>query len=185
VSPNVETPSSNNHLINVLLVVLIVVMLVGVGVAGVIVDRLKVAPSDVYSKVSSIETILEEGDVRYQQALQALESTGAAVVELDSSGLINFWSKGASELFGVTSRNAKGFGIAFLIPPGMREGHKLKFSSTMESESVEPFHHIVRCNALHSDGTEFPIILNIWAVPGHSALAIFEPNLESISEELL
>ena len=107
--------------------------------------------------------------------LSVLEDSGAAVVGLDSAGRITIWSRGAESLFGHQRKDAIGYGIAFLIPNGMREAHRASFESAMNG-GTEPFHQVVTCEALHANGELLPVEIDVWGIPGHRALAVFSRN---------
>lgn len=146
---------------NVLLIILITVVIASAILGFSIAAKLNVAPSDVLAEVKQSNLINS-----------VIESKHMAIVGLGTDGKINLWSQGAADFFGVTKPNALGFGVAFLIPVKMRNQHQTMFSKALKS-SKKSYQQLIKCSALHSDGTKIPVQIHVWVNPGEGAIALF------------
>ena len=127
-----------------------------------------VQPKDVKEEVVQLRNTLEIARGDADIVMSVMEKSDTAVVGLDQSGRIILWSTGAEKLFGTPRTEAMGYGIAFLIPDGMRKDHRDKFEAAMRSRDTTVQQYI-ECNAQHSDGTEVPVSIT----PMHLPLCCF------------
>ena len=163
--------ADSRQITNILLSFGIAFMIFMSAIGIVIASRLSTAPSDVYSKVIEIQDELNQRKTDAEIVVDVIENSGAAVVGLDATGKVTMWSNGAEEMFGTLRVDAIGYGIAHIIPDGMRNEHRSHFSDAMNS-SREPFQQTVECQAMKSSGEMIDITLSVWAVPNRMAIAV-------------
>ena len=170
------------RLANIMALAVVVLMLALALIGGYATSLLQTTPADVLAKVTEIEgqfaDLLEElthTTGESQIMADALQESGAAVAALDPDGIIQMWSAGAEKLFGVPESDALGLGSGFLIPNGMRAKYHLSFEKKMKDVDSSSYHRFEGV-ALHSDGSEIPIVIEVWPVPGQTSVAIFTPR---------
>jgi PAS domain-containing protein len=56
-----------------------------------------------------------------------------AIVYADAEGVIRFWNRGATRVFGFTETEALGRSLDFIIPEGLRERHWHGYRATMRT----------------------------------------------------
>ncbi len=159
--------------------VLCFILIITMGVVGtigiVMVSKLSTTPGDVFEEVVNLRKQIQINELEKtesQMFMDVMETQGSAMVLLDSNGKILLWSKGAEEYFGHKKEQATGYGIAFLIPNGMREEHRAAFEKAMNS-TKDMYQRIIECDALHADGSLIPSRIILWVTPGRKSIAVF------------
>lgn len=101
----------NNDGFTKLLLAITIALLVGVGVIGLaVVQRLKVAPSDVQSDVREVKEIVST-NAGAEALRKCMSESQEVFVALDNLGRVVLWSEGAIELFGIGRERAFREGI--------------------------------------------------------------------------
>lgn len=93
-----------------------------------------------------------------------LETAQCAVITMDQGGRITRWNDQAAKIFGHDRRSALGREMAELvIPPRLRQAHHGGISRFMTSGEGPIIGRRVELEALHADGSEFPVELTVAA----------------------
>lgn len=158
----------------VLVTCVVVLTLVVVIMNAFTIKRLNVAPSDVLAEIRVLETKLSTMKQGNDELFEVMAASGAVFVQVDNRGKITGWSKPAEVLFGYTEIEANGNSVDLLIPAELRNTHNVSFASAMSG--TEPIHRGVTCNAQRKDGTPVRVAIDIWAIPGDRAIAVFTPT---------
>ena len=96
---------------------------------------------------------------------QILDRAPNAVVAMDDSGRVTYWNPRAAELFGVSREDALGRAVADLIvPERYRAAHREGIARFLADGTGPLLERKVEIEALHADGTEFPVELTVSAV---------------------
>ena len=167
-----EVNNDQQKINTALLLVLNIVMVLGLALALNVSMRLSVPPTDVYKQVVELREELRKSKGDAQVVFDVLEQSGSAVVGVDENGIITMWSDGASKFFGTKRADVFGYGVAHLIPQGMRDAHRSSFSSAMGAPA-KPFQQTVDCVAKTATSDSDPVRISIWGIPGRLAIAIF------------
>ena len=112
---------------------------------------------------------------------RAFDQTGTAVIASDRKGTIQFWTKGAEEVFGYTMEEALGEHISMLMPKGLKSVHEIAFREAFKSGDASQ--QKVRCATIHKDGYVKRIRLNTWRTESY-AYAV-DRDWETQSHELI
>ncbi|HEX4673258.1 MAG TPA: SpoIIE family protein phosphatase [Solirubrobacteraceae bacterium] len=96
---------------------------------------------------------------------QILDRAPNAVVAMDDSGRVTYWNPRAEELFGFAREDAIGRAVADLIlPERYRAAHREGVARFLADGTGPLLERKVEIEALHADGTEFPVELTVSAV---------------------
>jgi PAS domain S-box-containing protein len=96
---------------------------------------------------------------------QILDRAPNAVVAMDDSGRVTYWNPRAEELFGFAREDALGRAVADLIlPERYRAAHREGIARFLADGTGPLLERKVEIEALHADGTEFPVELTVSAV---------------------
>ncbi len=88
-----------------------------------------------------------------------------AVIMMDDQGRITFWNNAAEKIFGYTSEEAMYQDLHELIAPERHlEAFRKNFPEFQRSGTGVKVDHACEINALHKDGTEFPVELSLSAL---------------------
>jgi PAS domain S-box-containing protein len=107
---------------------------------------------------------------RYAQGLKDSEIRLRAIVDhahdayvaIDRDGRIVTWSAEAERTFGWSASEVLGSQLAeTIIPPRYREGHRRGLRRYLEAGEEHVFDRLLEFEALHRDGSEFPVELTI------------------------
>ncbi len=91
-----------------------------------------------------------------------LEISGVAIIRADENLIIIKWSEAASALLGWSSGQMLGQNVLKIIPPSLKEQHKagvIRYRGGGEANVIDK--GPVALKALHKDGHEIPITLNL------------------------
>jgi PAS domain S-box-containing protein len=85
-----------------------------------------------------------------------------AIVYADAEGVIRFWNRGATRVFGFTETEALGRSLDFIIPEGLRERHWHGYRATMRTgQSRYGGGEILSVPALRKDGARVSVEFTI------------------------
>ncbi len=105
-----------------------------------------------------------------------------AVLVMDSEGLLQEFNPAAEQIFGYEHHQAIGQSLGDLIvPPRLREAHKRGLQRYLASGEAKFLGQRIEIQAMHVDGTEFPVELAILRVPVQGA-PIFAGYVRDITE---
>jgi PAS domain S-box-containing protein len=173
----VNSDKNNTHdsgLVNVLVICVVVLTLVIVVMNAFTIKRLHVAPSDVLAEIRTLETKLSTMKQGNDELFEVMAASGAVFVQSDNRGKITGWSKPAELLFGYTETEANGNSVDMLVPNELKAIHNSAYLNAMAG--TEPIHRGVTCNAQRKNGTQVRVAIDIWAIPGDRAIAVFTPT---------
>jgi two-component system, cell cycle sensor histidine kinase and response regulator CckA len=108
-----------------------------------------------------------EGALRGREAhmRSVLDSALDAVVTMNASGDVTYWSRRAEQIFGWPAAEAVGQNLGeLLIPESLREAHRQGLARYNETGQGPILGRRLQMMALRRDGTEFPVELSITAV---------------------
>ena len=93
---------------------------------------------------------------------RVVDAAAEALVQIDSTGLINGWSRQATLIFGWSEDEAIGQNMdELIIPHRYREAHRRGMRHYLDSGQGTALNHRIALAALHRDGHEFPIELTL------------------------
>ena len=121
-------------------------------------------PKDVLERVRKEA----EDRVRASQARKSaiLQSALDAIITIDHAGCVLEFNPAAEQMFGFTQEQALGRPLAELIvPPAMREAHSRGLKHYIATGEGPVLGKRIETEALHADGTIFPVELAITVVP--------------------
>jgi PAS domain S-box-containing protein len=85
-----------------------------------------------------------------------------AIVYADSAGLIRFWNRGATRVFGFTEMEALGRSLDIIIPEGLRSRHWQGYQATMQTgQSRYGDGHLLSVPAVRKDGSRISVEFTI------------------------
>jgi PAS domain S-box-containing protein len=131
-------------------------------------DVLDVLRSAAHDIAAAILRKLAEEHVRVSQARKAaiLQSALDAIITIDHEGRVLEFNPAAERMFGYTLGDAFGRPLAELIvPPAMRDAHRRGMDRYLETGEGPVLGQRIEIDALHADGTTFPVELAITVVP--------------------
>lgn len=177
--------SEHQKLNSFLTLIIVVLMIVGIGVALVVVNttssvrsRLVVPTEAIQANLDKIQNTIRE-DIKELEKdrsdadflWHSIEKQGLAIIGLDDSGRIVLWSTGAENLLGYKKKDALGYGIKFLLPEGFSGKHRLAFESTMRSDN-QAYQKSLECQIVHKNKSTLPVELTLWIHPQEQVIAI-------------
>jgi PAS domain S-box-containing protein len=87
-----------------------------------------------------------------------------AVIFADAAGLIRFWNRGASRIFGFTEAEALDHSLDIIIPDGLRSRHWQGYRATVQTgRSRYGEGHLLSVPAMRKDGTRISVEFTIVA----------------------
>jgi len=85
-----------------------------------------------------------------------------AVIVMDADGIITDWNFRAEKMFGWTRSEALNQELAeIIIPQNLRGSHRAGLKHFLATGERKVINQFIEINALHRDGTEFPVELSI------------------------
>jgi PAS domain S-box-containing protein len=111
-----------------------------------------------------------------------LEAAFDAVVTMDHKGNVVEANRAAEEMFGYTFAQMAGGELAeLIIPPSLREAHRLGVERYLDRGDAHVLGHPVELTGMRSDGSEFPVevIINRPDLPGPP---LFVGHLRDVTE---
>jgi len=104
-----------------------------------------------------------------------LDEAPDAVVFADTKGVIQYWNRGAEELFGWQAADALGQSMDLIIPENLRARHWEGYDRVMAGgESRYGRHELLKVPALRADGSRVSVefTLQMAEHPEHGAIAV-------------
>jgi len=108
-----------------------------------------------------------------QFAERLVSGMADAVVYADAEGVIRFWNRGATRIFGFAEAEAVGRSLDIIIPERLRQRHWEGFAATMRTgQSRYGEGQMLSVPALRSDGTQISVEFTIVPFTGDSGQMI-------------
>ena len=106
-----------------------------------------------------------------QRVRAVLNSAMTGVIVIDTEGKIIDWNPRAETMFGWTSAEATGQGLAEkIIPDRFRDAHRRGLAHFLKTGEAAVLNRVFEITALRRDGTEFPVDLSIGAMDSDGAM---------------
>lgn len=115
------------------------------------------------------EEALQESEERLRSIVQ---STGDAIILMDTRGNVAFWNSGAEKIFGYTAREIFGQPVTRIIPERFREAHLQGVARVAAAGRLTMQADMFELVGLRRDGTEFPLEFSLAAWTTRSKLFI-------------
>ncbi|WP_367325983.1 response regulator [Streptomyces sp. HUAS ZL42] len=117
-----------------------------------------------------------------QQARSVIETARDAFVSIDEDGLVIDWNQSAEKLFGFTHREAMGRPLTdTIIPERYRAAHTAGLQRVLSGGDAHVLGRRVELQALHRDGHEIPVELEVWRLKSAKARC-FNAFIRDITE---
>jgi PAS domain S-box-containing protein len=115
------------------------------------------------------EEALQESEERLRSIVQ---STGDAIILMDTCGNVAFWNSGAEKIFGYTAAEIFGQPVTRIIPERFREAHLRGVARVAAAGRLTMQTDMFELTGLRKDGTEFPLEFSLAAWTARSKLFI-------------
>ncbi|WP_436529587.1 PAS domain S-box protein [Actinoplanes sp. HUAS TT8] len=116
---------------------------------------------------------ISEQPVAGDDRFRAVDASSLAYVQVDRAGLIQDWNPAAERLFGWPRDEVIGRSLAdTIVPPSLRSGHNAGFARRVAIGDGPDMGHRFEVPAVHRDGTELNITMNLDSL-GPSGFAAF------------
>lgn len=89
------------------------------------------------------------------------ETANAAIVTVDTRGLIVYWNRAAQTVFGYTERQILGQPMTRLIQEDHRDAHQQGWERLLKTDQPRLLGRTVELHGLHSDGRKFPLEMSL------------------------
>ncbi len=89
------------------------------------------------------------------------ETANAAIVTVDTRGLIVYWNRAAQTVFGFTERQILGQPMTRLIQEDHRDAHHQGWERLLKTDQPRLLGRTVELHGLHSDGRKFPLEMSL------------------------
>ena len=113
-----------------------------------------------------------------------VQSTGDAIILMDSQGKVVFWNRGAEKSFGYAAEEMVGQPVARIVPERLREAHQRGVQRVAAAGRLTVQAGMFELVGLRKDGTEFPLEFSLAAWTAKSGLLI-TGIMRNISERKL
>jgi phosphoserine phosphatase RsbU/P len=110
-----------------------------------------------------------EGALERSESHRIAAGAGApwCVIEMDAEGRITSFNRSAEETFGFAASELMGQQLGdCLVPTTLRERHRHAVARLLATGETSIIDQRIEVNALHKDGSEFPIELLVRQIPG-------------------
>ncbi len=115
----------------------------------------------------------EEARQESEERLRSIvQSTGDAIILMDTQGKVAFWNKGAEKTFGYTSEEMVGHPVARIVPQRFREAHQRGVERVAAAGRLTVQADMFKLVGLRRDGTEFPLEFSLAAWTAKSTVFI-------------
>ncbi|MDR4479199.1 MAG: PAS domain S-box protein [Nitrospira sp.] len=115
----------------------------------------------------------EEARLESEERLRSIvQSTGDAIILMDTRGQVAFWNSGAETTFGYTAEEMLGQSVTRIIPQRLREAHQRGVERVAAAGRLTLQADMFELIGLRKDGTEFPLEFSLAAWTAKSALFI-------------
>lgn len=115
------------------------------------------------------EEALQESEERLRSIVQ---STGDAIILMDTRGNVAFWNSGAEKIFGYSSEEIFGQPVTRIIPKRFHEAHLRGVARVAAAGRLTVQADMFELIGLKKDGTEFPLEFSLAAWTAKSKLFI-------------
>ncbi|MEP7153272.1 MAG: PAS domain S-box protein, partial [Nitrospira sp.] len=106
----------------------------------------------------------QEARLESEERLRSIvQSTGDAIILMDSQGQVAFWNSGAEKIFGYTAEEMLGQPVARIIPQRFREAHQRGVARVAAAGRLTVQADMFELIGLRKDGTEFPLEFSLAA----------------------
>src|ERR1700712_3363064 len=103
---------------------------------------------------------MQPGIERFAENL--LAGMSEAIVHADANGVIRFWNRGATRIFGFNETEALGRSLDIIIPEGLRPRHWQGYRTTVRTgQSRYGDGHLLSVPAVRKDGTRISVEFTI------------------------
>lgn len=92
-----------------------------------------------------------------QRLQEVIDRCYDAYISMDTNGVVTEWNRSAETMFGWPRQQILGKTLETIIPVSMREAHRKGMRQYLERNVGSWLYKPVRTQALHRDGSEFPI----------------------------
>lgn len=115
----------------------------------------------------------EEARLESEERLRSIvQSTGDAIILMDTRGQVAFWNSGAEKIFGYTAEEMLGQSVTRIIPSRLREAHQRGVERVAAAGRLTLEADMFELTGLRKDGTEFPLEFSLAAWTAKSTLFI-------------
>ena len=115
----------------------------------------------------------EEARLESEERLRSIvQSTGDAIILMDTRGQVAFWNNGAEKIFGYTAEQMLGQPVTRIIPQRFREAHQRGVERVAAAGRLTLQADMFELIGLRKDGTEFPLEFSLAAWTAKSTLFI-------------
>lgn len=115
----------------------------------------------------------EEALLESEERLRSIvQSTGDAIILMDTRGNVAFWNSGAEKIFGYAAREIFGQPVTRIIPERFREAHNRGVKRVAAAGQLTVKADMFELVGLRKDGTEFPLEFSLAAWTTRSKLFI-------------
>ena len=81
------------------------------------------------------------------------EESADAILFADRDGKIQFWNKGAEQIFGYSPAEVMGKSLELIIPEKLQQRHNTGYNGVMASGATKYGSDLLSVRALHKDGS--------------------------------
>jgi PAS domain S-box-containing protein len=115
----------------------------------------------------------EEARLESEERLRSIvQSTGDAIILMDTRGQVAFWNSGAEKIFGYTAEQMLEQPVTRIIPQRFREAHQRGVERVAAAGRLTLQADMFELIGLRKDGTEFPLEFSLAAWTAKSTLFI-------------
>ncbi|MGC3976387.1 MAG: PAS domain S-box protein [Nitrospira sp.] len=115
----------------------------------------------------------EEARLESEERLRSIvQSTGDAIILMDTRGNVAFWNSGAEKIFGYTAKEIFGQPVTRIIPERFHEAHLRGVARVAAAGRLTMQADMFELIGLRRDGTEFPLEFSLAAWTTKSTLFI-------------
>ena len=127
---------------------------------------------------SQIEKVLQASEYRFRAVAELAPD---AIVIADSNEQVQYWNRGAEQMFGYNRAEVIGRSIQFLLAERFREASTLAFSDIAKTDLSVLFGKIIEARGVRKSGQEFPMEISVAAWQESDAV-LFSATIRDLSE---